>query len=248
MLYYTTISALHRPNLLIPETHTSTAQRQMRELSQLRVRMAALNVTKMATRLHELGLDKYLPTTGVTVMLFAMVVNVQDMKNLADDLRDNGKRCFYECMRVLEKLRYIYDAADWATALLDTAMRTLGVHSNPLPVSIQQGVTVSKSLTTSPAGSSDATEDSIFALLPSDNEPLWLIDPAAQDLTGSETGSMAYSAGWTISDPYADGQQLCPHGLKRPQDLKDVDWSAVLEDMVDTSYDIELPDAFNQMG
>lgn len=249
MLYYTTISALHRPNLLLPETHTSTAQGQMRELSQLRVRMAALNVTKMATELHELRLDKYLPTTGVTVMLFAMVVNVQDMKGLADDLRDNGKRCFYECMRVLEKLRYIYDAADWATVLLDTAMRTLGVHSNPLPVSIQQGVTASKSLNTSPAGSSDSTEDNIFAVLPhSDNEPLWLIDPAAQDLTGSETGSMGYSAGWTISDPCADGQQLCSQGLERPQDLEDIDWSAVLEDMVDTSQDIELLDAFNKMG
>ncbi|KAF3359195.1 Pectin lyase [Verticillium dahliae VDG1] len=123
MVYYTTISALHRPQFLPSSpSQAPTASRQVQEMSRLRVRDAAMHITRMASELHHLRLEKFLPTTGVTVILPAMIIHLLEMKNPIAQARDRASRGFKQCKRVMEKLREIYAAADYATGFLDAAL------------------------------------------------------------------------------------------------------------------------------
>ncbi|POR37035.1 Cutinase transcription factor 1 beta [Tolypocladium paradoxum] len=131
MVYHTTISALHRPQFLPSSpSQTPTASRQAQDMSRLRVRDAALHITHMATELHHLRLERYLPTTGVTVILPAMIIHLLEMKNPAPQARERSTRGFRQCMRVMEKLREIYAAADYATGFLDAALRKAAIDIN----------------------------------------------------------------------------------------------------------------------
>lgn len=131
MVYHTTISALHRPQFLPSSpTQAPTTSRQVQEMSRLRVRDAASQITRMATELHHLRLEKYLPTTGVTVILPAMIIHLLEMKSPSSQSRDRATRGFRQCMRVMEKLREIYAAADYATGFLDAALRKAAIDIN----------------------------------------------------------------------------------------------------------------------
>ncbi|OBR11795.1 Fungal specific transcription factor domain-containing protein [Colletotrichum higginsianum IMI 349063] len=131
MVYYTTISALHRPQFLPSSPiHAPTTSRQVQEMSRLRVRDAAMHVTRMAAELHQLRLERFLPTTGVTVILPAMIIHLLEMKNPVSQSRDRATRGFRQCMRVMEKLREIYAAADYATGFLDAALRKAAIDIN----------------------------------------------------------------------------------------------------------------------
>ena len=131
MVYYTTISALHRPQFLPSSpTHAPTTSRQVQEMSRLRVRDAAMHITRMAAELHQLRLERYLPTTGVTVILPAMIIHLLEMKNPVSESRERATRGFRKCMRVMEKLREIYAAADYATGFLDAALRKAAIDLN----------------------------------------------------------------------------------------------------------------------
>lgn len=131
MVYYTTISALHRPQFLPSSPlHAPTTSRQVQEMSRLRVRDAAMHITRMANELHGLRLEKYLPTTGVTVILPAMIIHLLEMKNPSPQAREHATRGFRQCMRVMEKLREVYAAADYATGFLDAALRKAAIDIN----------------------------------------------------------------------------------------------------------------------
>ncbi|KAI8964012.1 transcription factor CTF1 [Daldinia sp. FL1419] len=128
MVYYTTISALHRPQFLPSSpTHAPQTSAQAQEISRTRVREAAAQITRMVTDLHTLRLEKYLPTTGVTVILPAMIIHLLEMKNPLPQPRDVAMRGFKQCMKVMEKLRDIYSAADYAVAFLDAALRKAAI-------------------------------------------------------------------------------------------------------------------------
>ncbi|KAI1466409.1 transcription factor CTF1 [Daldinia caldariorum] len=128
MVYYTTISALHRPQFLPSSpTHAPQTSAQVQEISRTRVRDAAAQITRMVTDLHTLRLEKYLPTTGVTVILPAMIIHLLEMKNPLPQPRDIAMRGFKQCMKVMEKLRDIYSAADYAVAFLDAALRKAAI-------------------------------------------------------------------------------------------------------------------------
>ncbi|KXJ92689.1 cutinase transcription factor 1 beta [Microdochium bolleyi] len=124
MVFYTTMSALHRPQFL-PSSPQQAPQvsAQMQDFSRMRVRDAATHITRMVAELHSLRLEKYLPTTGVTVILPALIIHLLDMKSPVPQARDAATRGFRKCMRVMEKLRDIYAAADYAVAFLDAALR-----------------------------------------------------------------------------------------------------------------------------
>ncbi|EHK27308.1 uncharacterized protein TRIVIDRAFT_73221 [Trichoderma virens Gv29-8] len=131
MVYHTTISALHRPQFLPSSPmQAPTASRQVQEMSRLKVKDAATHITDMATELHHLRLERYLPTTGVTVILPAMIIHLLEMKNPLPDARSRATRGFRQCMRVMEKLREIYAAADYATGFLDAALKKAAIDIN----------------------------------------------------------------------------------------------------------------------
>ncbi|KAK5993325.1 Cutinase transcription factor 1 beta [Cladobotryum mycophilum] len=131
MVYHTTVSALHRPQFLPSSpSQMPTPSRQVQEMSRHRVKDAAMHITGMATELHHLRLERYLPTTGVTVILPAMIIHLLEMKNPMPDARSKATRGFRQCMRVMEKLREIYAAADYATGFLDAALRKAAIDIN----------------------------------------------------------------------------------------------------------------------
>ncbi|KAJ4047632.1 hypothetical protein NW761_007341 [Fusarium oxysporum] len=133
MLYYTIDLTLHRPQLLPPSpTQVMTGPSVVQGVSRLHVRNATIYITRMASELHHLGLDRFLPVTGVTVILPAMMIQLLEMRNAAPQARVLAARGFQHCMCVMEQLRQIYVAADDVVGFLDAALRKLGIDVNEL--------------------------------------------------------------------------------------------------------------------
>jgi hypothetical protein len=124
MIYFTTLSALHRPQVL-PSASSSQPDkcRELQDLSRKKVREASREITRISQDLHIRGLEKYLPTTGVTVLLPAIIIHLLDIKASNDDARQAAMDGFCQCMQVLEKLRDNYASADFATQFLEAAIR-----------------------------------------------------------------------------------------------------------------------------
>ncbi|KAH6626213.1 fungal-specific transcription factor domain-containing protein [Chaetomium sp. MPI-SDFR-AT-0129] len=124
MIYHTTISALHRP-LFLPASPTEgpSTPVDVQETARQRVREAAENITRMAAEMRQHNLERFLPTTGVTVILPAMIVHMLDTKSQVPETRDSAIQGLKECLTVMSNLRNIYAAADFATGFLDALLR-----------------------------------------------------------------------------------------------------------------------------
>jgi hypothetical protein len=124
MAYFTTLSALHRPQVL-PSASAGTPDggRELQDTSRRKVREASREITRISQDLHARDLEKYLPTTGVTVLLPAIIIHLLDIKSCNADARQVALDGFCQCMLVLEKMRDIYASADFATQFLEAAIR-----------------------------------------------------------------------------------------------------------------------------
>ncbi|KAI1130937.1 fungal-specific transcription factor domain-containing protein [Nemania abortiva] len=125
MVYFTTVSALHRPLFLpsSPRNPQQSPSQVQQQISRIRVCSSAMQITRMVTELSALGLEKFLPTTGVTVVLPAMIIHMIEMKNPSQVIQAAAHKGFQQCMRVMERLRDTYSAADYAVAFVNAAMR-----------------------------------------------------------------------------------------------------------------------------
>ncbi|KAK4547409.1 hypothetical protein LTR36_001065 [Oleoguttula mirabilis] len=124
MIYYATLSALHRPQVL-PSTampRRSTHADQL-EVSRKAVRLAASEITSIANSLYNLDLVKYLPTTGITTLLPAIIIHLLDIKAPDQGTRRGSLQGFCQCMQIMARLRDMYAAADYSTAFLEAAIR-----------------------------------------------------------------------------------------------------------------------------
>lgn len=139
MIFFTTLSALHRPQVLPsyhgdnPATPKSPNGAGLLDVSRRNVRRAASAITSIAQRLDSLDLVRYLPTTGVTVLLPAVIIHLLDIKAPEEETRRASLRGFCQCMQVMGKLRDLYAAADYSTAFLEAAIRKAGIHIAPPP-------------------------------------------------------------------------------------------------------------------
>ena len=130
MIYLTTLSALHRPQVLPsapaawPARNSAT---ELHELSRKKVRHAATEITRTAQDLNQLNLVRYLPTTGVTVLLPAVIIHLLDIKATNEDMRRASLQGFCQCMQVMQKLRESYASADYATQFLEAAIRKVDI-------------------------------------------------------------------------------------------------------------------------
>lgn len=124
MCYFATLSALHRPQVL-PSAESASMQRcrEPQDLSRKKVREASREITLISQSIHALGLTAYLPTTGVTVLLPAIIIHLLDIKSFSDATREEALQGFCQCMQVLDCLRDNYAAADFATQFLEAAIR-----------------------------------------------------------------------------------------------------------------------------
>ena len=134
MCYYATLSALHRPQVLpsfenanLSSSTNLNRARDLQDLSRRKVREASREITAMSQSIHQLNLTQYLPTTGVTVLLPAIIIHLLDIKSFEKEQRGRALRGFGECMAVLEGLRVNYAAADFAGQFLDAAIRKAGI-------------------------------------------------------------------------------------------------------------------------
>lgn len=68
-LFSTTVSALHRPQVL-PSTPSCppVKKSELQEVSRRKVRQAASEITRLADDLIEFDLVRYLPTTGYDIL------------------------------------------------------------------------------------------------------------------------------------------------------------------------------------
>lgn len=123
MIYFTTLSALHRPQVLPSPATPQSDSRELQDLSRKKVREASREITRISQDLLSRGLERYLPTTGVTVLLPAIIIHLLDIKSANDEARNQALNGFVQCMNVLESLRENYASADFATQFLDAAIK-----------------------------------------------------------------------------------------------------------------------------
>lgn len=124
MIYYSTLSALHRPQVL-PSSGMSPrdAKAEVIDVSRKAVRLAASEITSIANTLYNLDLVRLLPTTGITVLLPAVIIHLLDIKAPDEATRRTSLQGFCQCMQTMARLRDIYAAADYSTAFLEAAIR-----------------------------------------------------------------------------------------------------------------------------
>lgn len=132
MVYLTTSSALHRPQVL-PAIPYPSMDSELQELSRNKVRSAAVEITDIAQDLQTLDLTRYYPTTGVTVLLPAVIIHLLDIKSSDPSVRMTSLQRFYQCMRILQRLREMYASADFATSFLEAAIRKAGIQLTTAP-------------------------------------------------------------------------------------------------------------------
>lgn len=125
-VYLTTTSALHRPQMM-PAMPNLVIEPELKELSKRRVREAAGAITDVFQDLYTRDLIRYLPNTGVTILLPAIIVHLLDIKSPDSATRQLSVRRFQFCMQALQKLRDMYASADFAFSFLDAAIRKADV-------------------------------------------------------------------------------------------------------------------------
>ncbi|KAJ5099094.1 hypothetical protein N7532_006095 [Penicillium argentinense] len=161
MVYLTTSSALHRPQVL-PAIPYPCMDAELQEMSRNKVRFAAVEITNIAQDLHLLDLTRYYPTTGVTVLLPAVIIHLLDIKSSDPSVRMTSLQRFYQCMRILQRLREIYASADFATSFLEAAIRKAGIQLTVAPQDKIPDLTYPKA----PAGGRTTTTKDLFASTP----------------------------------------------------------------------------------
>ncbi|KAI9727575.1 MAG: hypothetical protein M1828_006517 [Chrysothrix sp. TS-e1954] len=146
MIYHTAISALHRPQA--SQTAFGTKLSPDAERSVEIVHNAARQTTAVAQSLLRSNLARFLPTTGVTVMLPAITSHIMDIKSPSAKTRRIGLTSFCHCIQIMARLRDIYAAADFTIRLIELAIRKANID---IPGSSPQDELPSSSTTTKKA-------------------------------------------------------------------------------------------------
>ncbi|KAJ4389213.1 hypothetical protein N0V93_006676 [Gnomoniopsis smithogilvyi] len=147
MLYQTTIGKVYHPLIRPPRATTTEAGRAEQVIEQhitsvarQKCREAAAEITRMAGEMHALELDQYFPTTGVTVIMPAMLIHLQGVSDPEEAVREQSQRGFDICMSVLNTLRGTYAAAEYAAIFMDNVIR-----NKPLTGSMNSGLMANRS-------------------------------------------------------------------------------------------------------
>ena len=121
-VYLTALSALHRPQIM-PTIPTLVIAPELQELSRRKVHEAADDITEIYKDLYACDMIRYLPNTGVSVILPALIIHMLDLKSNDTSVRQAAARKFQFCMQALQRLREMYASADFAFSFLDAAVR-----------------------------------------------------------------------------------------------------------------------------
>ena len=241
MVYLTTSSALHRPQVL-PAIPFPSTDAELQEMSRNKVRFAAVEITSIAHDLHTLDLTRFYPTTGVTVLLPAVIIHLLDIKSSDPAVRMTSLQRFYQCMRILQRLREIYASADFATSFLEAAIRKAGIQLTVAPQDVQS----SRSRKTTSSNDPFDVFSRVNALTPPP-------DSLAQKIPDLTYPKAAPAGGWPTGDlfastpPQSDGSEngstnnLNPrHNSHDAFAIPDLNSEMSLTELMDLANDAEV--------
>lgn len=132
MVYYMTLSALHRPHATSAGTifAKQDADTGAPKTPEGHIRLAAFKITDILQHLHRNCCTRYLPTTGVTVIQPAIINHLLDVNSENIQIRTEGLRGFCECYQVLSRLRDIYPGAEYSIMIVDAAVKRAELDSS----------------------------------------------------------------------------------------------------------------------
>ena len=137
MVFYMTLSALHRPQASPTESSMTPWEDLCMhgpKTPRDTVRYAAFRITHIAQTLLKQSLVRYLPTTGVTVLQPAIISHMMDIKSPHPDVRTQGLRGFCQSIEVLNRLRDIYAGAEYSVLIIDAAVRRANIDNSSWPI------------------------------------------------------------------------------------------------------------------
>lgn len=140
MLYHTTIGKVYHPLVRPPRVPDPknpgaepTPEQHIYQVARLKCKEVAADITRMAGEMHQFELDRYFPTTGVTVIMPAMLMHLPDVSDPVKETREEAQRGFDTCMSVLNTLRETYAAAEYAAIFMDNVIRNKPGVDRPAP-------------------------------------------------------------------------------------------------------------------
>ena len=122
MLYHATSSALHRPWATASKDQ-STSRSKWRNTARTKMHDAAAGITHIIQGLNQLNLTRFLPQSGVTVILPAAVAHLSNTMSDNPAVRESSVYNFHRCIQVLHCLKDIYPAADQEFANIEAAIK-----------------------------------------------------------------------------------------------------------------------------
>lgn len=134
MIYYTALSTFHRPQALKPPLDTQRCDSWSTAKSREAVQTAAERITCLATELDDQDLVKYLPLTGITVLLPALATHLLNTNSENLPTRIEAMQEFSRCLGVLNKFKETYVAAEYTGRILEhavDAMQRQGIRLSP---------------------------------------------------------------------------------------------------------------------
>jgi hypothetical protein len=262
MVYYTTISALYRPQFLSSTLFQApTISSQVQGMAQLRVRDATMHITRMTSELHQCCLERFLPTTSITVIMPAMIIHLLEMKNPAPQACHHATQGFRQCMQVMEKLREVYAAADYAIGFLHAALRKTAVdinaNVNPSTLAMVKQVPVEFSAQTPPLEKTPymTASESLFNEKPKEPQPQPTLANAAalEPPTNSPPQPELYSSAAGLTPTVSVGSEEIQFNVGNTdldfmQRYGELSWNAVAGTNSDVDQWVQSPlDVANQV-
>ncbi|KAF7556937.1 hypothetical protein G7Z17_g1013 [Cylindrodendrum hubeiense] len=113
MTYFAAVATLHRSRYtaMLRDPGASLFEK---ELSKLSMQNAAMQISDMAAEIHNSGMDIFLPTLGISVLVSAAVIHLLEVKGVIQADRKRAYKGYRRCMSVIESLKDMYVVADLA--------------------------------------------------------------------------------------------------------------------------------------
>lgn len=123
MLYHATTSALYRPWASGSSKDQPRSRLELADTARTKMQEAAVGITHTIQGLSQLNLTRFLPQSGVTVILPAAVAHLTNLTSENPALRETSTYNFHRCIQALYRLQDIYPAADMEVANIEAAVK-----------------------------------------------------------------------------------------------------------------------------
>jgi hypothetical protein len=130
MVFFAALAALHRPQVLSSTLGLLPANNKpdmLVEVPRQNLQRALQKITEIVLMLDGLSLVKYLPMTGVSVLLPTIITFILDIKVLEGGSYQSSLWGFCKCVQLMRKLCDQHMAADYAMGSVEAVIREVGI-------------------------------------------------------------------------------------------------------------------------